>query len=130
MAATAQDIEKAKRFMEPSIASSPRVDVWLEMAQLRVDRAYFGNTYPLALCYIASHVGTLETRGNGDEVGSVSSKSEGGLSVSYSAAGGGNNDDLLQTTYGRAYMDLLNSRRPLPGLTGTFGFSGCIGGLG
>ena len=118
MKATAADIEKAKRFMTAELSSSERVDVWLEMAQLRADRAYFGDAYPLALCYLASHVGTLETRGGGDEVGSVSSKSEGGLSVSYSAAGGGDNDDLLQTTYGRAYLDLLKARRPLPGVTG------------
>ena len=122
MAATAEDILKAKRFMVAELSSNARVDVWLEMAQLRADKAYFGDAYPLALCYLASHVGTLETRGGGDEVGSISSKSEGGLSVSYSAAGGGNNDDLLQTTYGRMYLDLLNSKRPLPGITGTFGF--------
>lgn len=127
MAATEQDILKAKRFMTAELSSNDRVDVWLEMAQLRVDKAYFGDAYPLALCYLASHVGTLETRGGGDEVGSVSSKSEGGLSVSYSAAGGGTNDDLLQTTYGRSYLDLLNSKRPLPGLTGAFGFGMCRG---
>lgn len=127
MAATAQDIAKAKRFMAAELASSERVDVWLEMAELRVDKAYFGETYPLALCYIASHVGTLETRGGGDEVGSVSSKSEGGLSVSYSAAGGGTDDDLMQTTYGRMYLNLLNSKRPLPGITGSFGFGMCGG---
>lgn len=127
--ATAEDIQKAKRFMTAELSGNARVDVWIEMAQLRVDKDYFGDAYPLALCYLASHVGTLETRGGGDEVGSISSKSEGGLSVSYSAAGGGTNDDLLQTTYGRAYLDLLNSKRPLPGLTGAFGFGACFGGL-
>lgn len=127
MAATEQDIEKAKRFMTAELSGNARVDVWLEMAALRVDKAYFGNSYPLALCYLASHVGTLETRGGGDEVGSVSSKSEGGLSVSYSAGGGGTDDDLLQTTYGRMYLNLLNSKRPLPGITGSFGFGMCGG---
>lgn len=127
MAATEQDIAKAKRFMTAELSSNARVDVWLEMAELRVDKAYFGDTYPLALCYIASHAGTLETRGGGDEVGSVSSKSEGGLSVSYSAAGGGTDDDLMQTTYGRMYLNLLNSKRPLPGITGSFGFGLCGG---
>lgn len=120
MAATEEDISKAKRFMTADLSSNTRVDVWLEMAQLRADKAYFGDAYPLALCYLASHVGTLETRGNGDEVGSVSSKSEGGLSVSYSAAGGDESGDLAQTTYGRMYLDLLKARRPLPGITGSF----------
>ena len=127
--ATAEDIQKAKRFMTAELSGNARVDVWIEMAQLRVDQACFGDAYPLALCYLASHVGTLETRGGGDEVGSISSQSEGGISVSYSAAGGGTNDDLLQTTYGRAYLDLLNAKRPLPGLTGAFGFGPCFGGL-
>lgn len=127
MAATAEDIEKAKRFMTAELSSNARVDVWLEMAQLRVDKAYFGNAYPLALSYIASHVGTLETRGGGDEVGSISSKSEGGLSVSYSAGGGGTDDDLLQTTYGRMYLNLLHAKRPVPMITGSFGFGLCGG---
>lgn len=124
MALAASDIEKAKRFMTAELSGNARVDVWLEMAELRADRAYFGDSYPLALCYLASHIGTLETRGGGDEVGSVSSKSEGGLSVSYSAGGGGTDDDLLQTTYGRMYLNLLNSKRPLPGITGSFGMCG------
>lgn len=127
MAATEQDILKAKRFMTAELSSNARVDVWLEMAQLRVDKAYFGDAYPLALCYLASHVGTLETRGGGDEVGSVSSKSEGGLSVSYSAAGGGTDDDLMQTTYGRMYLNLLHAKRPVPMITGSFGFGTCGG---
>ena len=40
MAATAQDIEKAKRFMTADLSGNARVDVWLEMAALRADRAY------------------------------------------------------------------------------------------
>ena len=124
MAATAEDIIKAKRFMTAELSSNARVDVWIEMAALRADKAYFGNSYPLALCYLASHIGTLETRGNGDDVGSVSSKSEGGLSVSYSAAGGGEENDLSQTIYGRYYLDLLKAKRPLPGITGIVGLCG------
>ena len=124
MAATAEDIEKAKRFMTADLAGNARVDVWLEMAQLRADRAYFGSSYPLALCYLASHIGTLETRGNGDDVGSVSSKSEGGLSVSYSAAGASEEGDLSQTVYGRYSLDLLKSKRPLAGITGCGCFCG------
>lgn len=124
MAATAEDIEKAKRFMTAELSGNDRVDVWLEIAELRVDKAYFGKQYPLALSYVASHVGTLETRGGGDEVGSISSKSEGGLSVSYSAAGGSTDDDLTQTTYGRMYLNLLHAKSPVPMITGSFGFGG------
>lgn len=127
MAATAEDIEKAKRFMTAELSGNERVDVWLEIAELRVDKAYFGKQYPLALSYVASHVGTLETRGGGDEVGSISSKSEGGLSVSYSAAGGSTDDDLTQTTYGRMYLNLLHAKRPVPMITGSFGFGMCGG---
>ncbi len=122
MAATEEDLAKARRFMVSTISSDARSDVWLEMAALRIDRSYFGDSYPLALCYLASHIGTLETRGNGDEVGSLTSKSEGGISVSYSPAGSGTDDDLLQTVYGRYYLNLLHSKRPLPGISGAFGF--------
>ena len=119
---TEQDKEKAKTFMEATLSSNARVDVWIEMASLQVDSGYFGNAYPLALCYFASHIGTLETRGNGDEVGSLTSKSEGAISVSYSPAGGGTDDDLLQTTWGRMYLNLRQNCRPVPSLTGFMGF--------
>ena len=114
------DIEKALHFMPPELSAKGRARVWLEMAQLRVSRCYFGDAYPLALSYLASHMGTLEDRGDGGEVGSVTSKSEGNISIGYSAAGGGTNDDLLQTIYGRAYLELLHSKRPVPGITGSF----------
>jgi hypothetical protein len=121
---TEQQKEKALYFMTPELSGSERADVWLEMASLQVDEGYFGSSYPLALCYMASHIGTLETRGGGDEVGSVSSKSEGSISISYSPAGSGTDDDLLQTTYGRMFLKLRDNCRPGPALTGFFGFGG------
>lgn len=119
---TSTDKEKAKTFMVATLSGNDRVDVWLEMAALQVSADYFGNSYPLALCYFASHIGTLETRGNGDEVGSLTSKSEGSISISYSPAGSGTDDDLLQTTWGRMYLNLRQNCRPVPALTGFAGF--------
>lgn len=104
-------ITQAKRYMQDSLMNHARVDVWLEMASLRVSKEYFGSAYPLALSYMAQHIGVLDQR-NGDEVGSITSMSEGGISVSYSPAGGGTNDDLLATNFGRAYLDLRSSKRP------------------
>lgn len=121
---TDQQKQKAKTFMTSDLSGNARVDVWLEMASLQVSAEYFGSSYPLALCYFASHIGTLETRGNGDEVGSLTSKSEGSISISYSPAGGGTDDDLLQTTWGRMYLNLRQNCRPVPNITGSFGFGG------
>lgn len=115
---------KALSFMVPDLSGNARAEVWLEMAALQVSSDYFGSSYPLALCYFASHLGTLETRGNGDEVGSLTSKSEGSISVSYSPAGSGTDDDLLQTTWGRMYLNLRHNCRPVPDLSGSFGFGG------
>lgn len=119
---TEEDKQKALKFMVAELSANQRSEVWLEMADLQVSADYFGNSYPLALCYMASHIGTLETRGGGDEVGSVSSKSEGSISISYSASGSGTDDDLTQTTYGRMFLKLRDNCRPGPALTGSFGF--------
>lgn len=105
------ELTQAKRYMQDALAKSERADIWLEMAEHRVGREYFGSSFTLALAYMAQHIGVLEDR-NGDEVGSISSISEGGISISYSAAGGGTNDDLLATNFGRAYLDLRASKRP------------------
>lgn len=119
--------EKALRFMPKDLtADAERAEIWLEMAELQVSADYFGASYPLALAYFAAHIGTLEIRGNADEVGSLTSKSEGAISVSYSPAGSGTDDDLLQTTYGRMYLNLRHNCRPVPGITGSFGYGGII----
>lgn len=114
---TEDELAKAKRFMPRELSSMDRAEVWLEMASLRVGAAYFGSSYSLALSLMASHIGSLEERGDGGATGSVSSKSEGNISVGYS--GGGDVDgDLGQTTYGRQYLALLAERRVSPGISG------------
>lgn len=119
---TDEQRQKALSFMTKELSDNERAEVWLEMAELQVSQEYFGKSFPLALCYFASHIGTLETRGNGDEVGSLTSKSEGSISVSYSPAGSGTDDDLLQTTYGRMFLNLRHNCRPVPSITGHFGW--------
>lgn len=109
---------KVLSFMPSSLSTDARVDVWLEEAELQVDAEYFGASYALALSYFASHSGTLETRGGADEVGSLTSKSEGSISVSYSPAGSGTDDDLLQTIYGRKFLNLRQNCRGIPFITG------------
>lgn len=119
----ANDIAKVKRYMPQELAKNANANIWIEIASLQVDRIYFGETYWLALAYFAAHLGTLATRENGDEVGSISSKSEGGISISYGANSSGGDDDLLQTIFGRYFLNLRNNLRPVPQLTGHFG--GC-----
>lgn len=125
MALTEEEVAKAKRYMPTELSTNSRVDVWLEIAELQADRNFFGEQYCYAISLLASHTGTLETRGGGDEVGSLSSKSEGSISISYSAGGSGNiNGDLAQTIYGQKYNSLCESLRPAPMLTCGFGFMG------
>lgn len=121
MALTEEEKTKAKRYMPPELSTNSRVDIWLEIAELQAGRDFFGDSFCYALSLLASHTGTLETRGGGDEVGSLSSKSEGSISVSYSAGGSGNiNGDLAQTIYGQKYQALCDSMKPGPLLTGVF----------
>lgn len=110
---TQEELLKAKSFMPAELSSDGRADIWLEIASLRVGHAYFVSSYALALSYMALHIGTLEMRGNGGATGSLSSMSEGNISVGYS--GGGDVDgDLSQTIYGRYYLALLAEQRKTP----------------
>lgn len=119
---TTEELDKVKRFMDKAVAESDRCDVFIEMAELQVSRDYFGNAYCLAVAYLASHIGSVSMRDDGGAVGTVSSISEGGISISYSASGSSTDDDLTQTTFGRAFIKLRDNMRPVPGITGSFGW--------
>lgn len=100
------------------LAASESADGWLTLAAVRCSRRYFGKDYALALALYALHVGTLAARQSGDEAGSLASKAEGGLSVSYST---GSDSDIdpwyAQTTYGLELWALIRAHR-LPLVTG------------
>jgi hypothetical protein len=112
------DAQKAKAisFMPDKLAGNVKVNVWMEIASLRVSESFFGTSYPLALSYMASHIGILEMRGNGVG-GPITSRSEGSISESY-AAPSIPNQDLSSTSYGVAYVSLMRSFKTGFGISG------------
>lgn len=122
---TETEIAEIRRFMPVAISGSERAEVWIEMAEKRVSRCYFGSSWTLAMSYMAAHIGTLEERSENDgAVGAVTSKREGDISVSYGSASTDGGDDLGLTSYGIQYKNLLKQHYAHPGLTGRFGCGG------
>jgi len=85
-------------------------DAVISMAETMVSRAYFGVYGDQAVALRASHMYTLSKRSLG-ESGSVSSKAEGKLSLSFNSGNMGS-DDLAQTHYGVQLKSLMNMAGP------------------
>lgn len=104
-------------FPEFSQYEDERCSVQLAIAALHVSREAFGEMFPYAVGLLAAHflvsAGTVSSTGtvssNSDAI--VSSKSVGGVSVSYSIPTVTGTYDksgaLSSTTYGRRYLDLV-----------------------
>lgn len=127
---TESEMAEVKGFMHPDLAAEKRCEAWVKMARFRVGRGYFGDSYPYALALMASHIGALEMRGAEGDGGSVASKREGDLSVSYASGANGDDGDLSATSYGRQYMSLLKQYGTRPGVTGPADFRRFCGGAG
>lgn len=116
---TPEEIVKAKAYMTPTLAANQRVDVWLELADLRVSRDYFGGAFVYAISLMAQHIGTIETRSaDGGDAGRITSKREGDLAVSFAGSNAGEDSDLSATSYGTTYLSLMRQYSPRPGITG------------
>ena len=94
MSANPLSIEQYIQAMAPALLQDPSLDVFIEMAKERTDRAFYGVKYNHAVALMAAHIafllgaGTLGAgSGNaeGGSTGSITSKREGDLSVSYGA---------------------------------------------
>lgn len=100
------------------LASDSRADGWLTLAALWCSRAYFGKSYALALALYALHVGALA---DSDSLvsGSIASKTEGGLSVSFASVSTSSDVDpwLSLSRYGLMLWQLIRARR-FPMVTG------------
>jgi hypothetical protein len=99
----------------------------LELATLRVSVGWFGAKYDFAVALVAAHMLSLNTssdRQNG-ETGTIASKKEGDLSISFSS--GGMSDamgDYDQTHYGKQFINLRKSCGIAMSITG-----GALGGI-
>lgn len=105
------DAERIKVYFDavaPAFANDARYQVFLEIAEDRCDRGYFGDSWTKAMAYLTAHLMEMSSR-NGSESGPVTSRREGDISVTF-AAGEQNDSDLYMTTFGKMYIALLNGR--------------------
>jgi len=107
-------------FPEFSSVDDARVDIFLTNGKLRVSQKVFNTTYELAVFYLAAHM--LATSINNENSGgagtgnkgAVSSEKVGDLSISYgsisSGGGSGSSAQLIETSYGREYIQLRKEK--------------------
>jgi hypothetical protein len=109
--------EKIIETVCPELFGSPSRSVYLGMAEEMTNRGFFGPLYNQAVAYRACHFFTIygDGQGSGESsitgAGPISSKSEGGLSVSYAvAATTAADSELNNTKYGKMLLGLTRSR--------------------
>lgn len=114
----------------PALATDASKDVFVEMAKERVDKAFYGLKYNQAVALMTAHIafllgaGTLGAGSGSAEsgsTGSVTSKREGDLSVSYgsgavSTSGNVGDADLAQTRFGLMLIALRKGCKPFFGV--------------
>ena len=133
MSVTPLTVEQYIQAVAPALMQDPSLDVYVEMAKERTDRGFYGVKYNHAVALMAAHIafllgaGTLGAgSGNaeGGSTGSITSKREGDLSVSYGAgavsASAGNLGDaeLSQTRWGLMLISLRKGCKPFFGVCG------------
>jgi hypothetical protein len=102
---------------------------WLLMASDELSSCFYGKKYNRAVALYAAHLMAVSLRpgGSSGDAGTVSSKKEGDLSISYSNVGDIRDADLGQTSYGRQLM-ALKKKANVGGIGVTGGLdNGCIG---
>ena len=129
-------VEQSIQAATPALLQDPSLNVFIEMAKERTDREFYGVKYNHAVALMAAHIafllgsGTLGAgSGNaeGGSTGSITSKREGDLSVSYgsgavSASSGNLGDaELSQTRWGLMLISLRKGCKPFFGVCGSRG---------
>ena len=127
-------VEQYIQAVAPALMQDPSLNVFIEMAKERTDREFYGVKYNHAVALMAAHIafllgsGTLGAgSGNADggSTGSITSKREGDLSVSYgsgavSASAGNLGDaELSQTRWGLMLISLRKGCKPFFGVCGS-----------
>ena len=139
MSVTPLTVEQYIQAVAPALMQDPSLDVFIEMAKERTARAFYGVKYNHAVALMAAHIafllgaGTLGAgSGNaeGGSTGSLSSKREGELSVSYSspaatlAMKGVVESELAQSRWGLMLLALRKGCKPFFGVCGSRGCNG------
>ena len=135
MSVTPLTVEQYIQAVAPALMQDPSLDVFIEMAKERTDRGFYGVKYNHAVALMAAHIafrlgaGTLGAgsgSSEGGSTGSVTSKREGDLSVSFgtgaaSAVVGIGDADLAQTRWGLMLISLRKGCKPFFGVCGSRG---------
>lgn len=132
MAATELSIQQYIQAVAPALMQDPSLDVYIQMAEERTSRQFYGHKYNHAVALMAAHIafrlgaGTMGAgsgSAEGGSTGSISSKREGDLAVSYgsgavTATAGLGDTDLSQSRWGLMLLALRKGCRPFIGVTG------------
>ena len=139
MSVTPLTVEQYIQAVAPALLQDPSLDVYVEMAMERTDRAFYGVKYNHAVALMAAHIAFLLGSGTmgagsgnaeGGSTGSLSSKHEGELSVSYSspaatlAMKGVVESELAQSRWGLMLLALRKGCKPFFGVCGSRGRNG------
>ena len=106
-----QTKENAMRYIQviaPTLYADERIGVFCDMAIERCSKNFFGSLWNQAVAYLTCHIFTMANR-DSDETGSISSKHEGNLSVTYNSVSAYSDGEFSLTTYGRNYLTLKKS---------------------
>ena len=101
----AQSASAILDMIAPQFASDPNKAEFITLATNRTNENYYGTTnFSLAVAYLAAHMMTLADTNR--EAGSVTSKREGDLSISFAAVQDKSGGALSLTKYGRQLQQL------------------------
>lgn len=121
--------------LAPAVAGDPSAEVYIEMAEERTNRQFYGEKSNQAVALMAAHLAFLFTAAagslgagsgsaEGGTTGTITSKREGDLAVTY---GGGasssvikntSDADLAQTRFGLQLLALRKGCKPFIGVVG------------
>jgi hypothetical protein len=88
-------------------ANADAMQIFIELAGNRTSSSYFGTDRTMAVALRACHMFSLAQRSMG-AAGSISSMTEGKLSLSFSVGSNSGVDDLDQTGYGKQLKQLID----------------------
>lgn len=103
----------------PALATNANVGLYIDAAREDLSECYLGAVYEKAVAMLAAHTMTLslDPARSGGVGGSVTSKSEGALSIGFSAGSAGGSD-WGQTSYGLELTRLMAMGGPSLLVTG------------
>lgn len=109
---TKDNVLRYVQVIAPNLYADENIGVFCDMAIERCSKTFFGNLWNQATAYLTCHLITMAKR-DSDETGSISSKHEGNLSVTYNSVSAYSDGEFSLTTYGRNYLTIKNSRKSI-----------------